>query len=257
MARPAKAKGKKPWYETFFTELTGELLNSDTFQAGAATEARTIRRALGLRKGQHVLDVPCGMGRLSMPLAKMGLAVTGVDLTALYIRRARRRAQAEGLDIRFIQRDMRAIDFDGEFDAAFNWFGSFGYFTPAESLALARRIRKALKPEGCFLVEGLNKPWLAANFLRHHDEEVGRIRITHVSRFDRRTSRIHDIWTVTKGRRKERHSISMRLYDGAAISALLRQAGFREVKVYGLPRLTGRPGPLTKDSRRYFAVATR
>ena len=34
---------------------------------------------------------------------------------------------------RYIQSDMRRVELDGEFNAAFNWFGSFGYFSEADN----------------------------------------------------------------------------------------------------------------------------
>jgi ubiquinone/menaquinone biosynthesis C-methylase UbiE len=248
---------KVPWYETFFEGLYNEILGRGFHEDKAAAEARVVQRALGLRKGRCVLDVPCGMGRLSIPLAKMGLVVTGVDLTPLYIRQARRRARAEGLDIHFIQSDMRAIDFDGEFDAALNWFGSFGYFSAAGNLAFVKRVHRALKPGGRFLVEGINKPWLLAHFLHQHEEEAAGVWIRHNSRFDKRASRIYDTWTMSKGKRTERHTISMQMFDGKEISALLRAAGFREVEAYGHERLASPLGLLTAQSRRLVAVGTK
>jgi ubiquinone/menaquinone biosynthesis C-methylase UbiE len=247
----------RPWYETFFDGIFYEILRGESHENQAAKEARLVRRALRLRKGQHVLDVPCGMGRLAVPLAKMGMTVTGVDLTPSYIRHARKRARAEGVDIRFIESDMRRIDFEGEFDGAFNWFGSFGYFSRADNLAFTRRVLKALKPGGRFLVEGINRTWLLAHFLSHGEEETAGVRISHNARFDRRTSRIYDTWLMTKGRRTEQHTISMQMYDGSEISDLLRRAGFKQIEVYGRDRLSSSLGPLTSHSRRFIAVGTK
>ena len=54
-------------------------------------EAGFILNTLRLRKGDAVLDAPCGAGRISVWLARAGMAVTGVDLTPSYIRRAKNR----------------------------------------------------------------------------------------------------------------------------------------------------------------------
>ena len=56
------------------------------------------------------------------------------------------------------------LDIDGEFDAAFNWFGSFGFFSEEDNLRFLRRVFAVLKPGGRFLLEGMNKTWLLANF---------------------------------------------------------------------------------------------
>jgi SAM-dependent methyltransferase len=255
--RPARDPENQPWYETFFEGFYNQILGSGAHEDQGEAEAKRVRAALRLRRGDRVLDVPCGMGRLSIPLAKMGMVVTGVDLTAPYVCRARREARAHGLDIRFIERDMREIDFDSEFDAVFNWFGSFGYFSAADNLAFAKRAHKVLKPGGRFLVEGINKPWLLAHFLHQHEEEAAGVRISHNSRFDRRTSRIYDTWTMTKGGRTEVYTITMQMFGGKDITALLRRAGFRTVKVYGRSRLAGLLGPLSSQSRRFIAIGTK
>jgi SAM-dependent methyltransferase len=200
-----------------------------------------------------VLDSPCGMGRIAIPLAKLGLRVTGVDLTAAYLRDARRAAKAAGVAAEWVCRDMRDIDFDGEFDAAFNWFGSFGYFSDPDNLAYTRRMLAALKPGGRFLVEGLNKSWLVRHLRKGSEETIGGVRIVHRSRWNASDGRVRDLWTLSRGKRVERHRISMRIYSGPEMRALLHAAGFRGVTLYGFPPL----GRLTRHSRRLIAVGRR
>jgi len=241
------------WFEQFFEGLYARVLSNQFAEAKTLRQARLVKRLLRARKGQSVLDIPCGMGRLTIPLARTGLVMTGVDLTAPYLRRARRTARRAGLDIRFLQSDMRRIEFDGEFDAAFNWFGSFGYFSDAENLAFCRRILRALRPGGRFLVEGINKSWLRSHLTPHAEDAIGGVRLVHRNRFDERTSRTVSIWTLTRGRAVERHRISLRLYTGAEMRGLLREAGFRDIQLFGNPPL----GRLTRHSRRLIAVARR
>ena len=142
------------WYDEFFGGLYARVLAGTFDEARSLKDARTVKRLLKLRKGARVLDIPCGMGRLTLPLARMGLIMTGVDLTGRYIKQARRHAKQESLDVGFRQDDMRKVDFDSTFDAAFNWFGSFGYFSDADNLNVCRCMYKAVKPGGQFLVDG-------------------------------------------------------------------------------------------------------
>jgi len=146
------------WYERFFDGLYGRVLSSQFERAKSLEQARVIKRLLRVRRGQKVLDVPCGQGRITLPLARAGLAMTGVDLTRAYLTKAARLARRARLRVRFLQADMRAIAFENEFDAAFNWFGSFGYFSDADNRAFCRRVMAALKPGGRFLVEGTTSP---------------------------------------------------------------------------------------------------
>lgn len=247
------------WFEAFFGGLYGRVLAKAFTPERTLQQAAVVRRLLRLRKGQRVLDIPCGMGRLTVPLAKAGLAMTGVDLMGGYLRCARRAAAAQGASARFVQCDMRRIEFDGEFDAAFNWFTSIGYFNDEDELAFCRRILRALKPGGRFLVETLNKSWLLPRFIPRGRQTVGGVDVTHHNRFDPATGRTTDAWTFRRGQKVERHRISLRLYDGAEMRRLLTAAGFRDIRLYATPSPGQRtpPGPLTRHSRRLIAVGRR
>jgi len=239
------------WFEEFFEGLYGRVLADQFRREDSLRQARLVKRLLRARKGTRVLDVPCGQGRLTVPLARMGLEMTGLDLTGKYLRRARRAARREGLEVRFLRGDMREIDFEEEFSAVFNWFGSFGYFSDADNLRFCRRVLRALKPGGRFLVEGTNKPFILANFKTDMTSTVGGVRLRQRPSFDAARSRIRCTWHLRRGERTERHRISMRIFSGAEIRALLREAGFSEVKLYGSPPVRG----LKRGSRRLIAVA--
>ena len=241
------------WFERFFKGLYVNVLLNTFDERASRAQAVIVKRLLGLRKGRRALDVPCGMGRLTLPLARMGLEMTGVDLTAGFLRRARRRARREGVTVRYIQSDMRRISFDAEFDAVINWFGSFGYFSDADNLAFLRRVFEALRPGGRFLVESINKSWLIARFRAHSVQTVGGVKITHDNRWDARAGRVRSVWRMQKGAVTERHRIVMRIFNGAEMRALLREAGFRDIRLHGYPPV----GRFTRHSRRLIAVATR
>ena len=94
------------WYQTMHDSLW--LKPDDT----GGDEAIFIKRALRLRKGQTVLDAPCGAGRIAIHLARLGCQVTGFDLRATFLRRARRRFKEARLQGTFIQGDLRDLDLD-------------------------------------------------------------------------------------------------------------------------------------------------
>jgi ubiquinone/menaquinone biosynthesis C-methylase UbiE len=241
------------WFERFFAGLYGDALPA-TFDASETLEhARIVKRLLGLSAGQQVLDVPCGTGRIAIQLAALGVEVTGVDSAPGNLERARRDADRAGVRVRWKRCDMRKLDFDAELDAAFNWFGSFGYFSERQNLAFAKRVHRALRPGGRFLVEAINKPWLLGHHRPEWRETHGGVQI--VSRFcwDARSSRMRDWWTLSKGERVERHRISVHLYSGPELRKLLLGAGFAAVALHGYPPV----GKLGARSRRLIAVASK
>lgn len=84
-----------------------------------------IRRCLaGLPSGSSVLDLPCGTGRLIIPLRRHGFEVTAADSSRHMIDVARDHylaksgQTADSCDVRFLREDVMATDFpNGEFDA--------------------------------------------------------------------------------------------------------------------------------------------
>jgi len=241
------------WFESFFDGLYAQALSSQFDECATLKSVKIVKQLLKLRKDQHVLDIACGMGRLTIPMARMGFIMTGVDLTASYIRQARRLARKEGFDVRFVQKDMREIAFDSEFDAAMSWFTSFGYFSEADNLGFCRRVLQALKPGGSFLVETQNKSWLLANFRAHSEKTIDGIQIVIRNRWDERSGRGISNWTFRKGRVTERCRSSIKLFNGAEIRSLLRAAGFRDIRLFSNPPV----GRFTRHSQRLIAVGKR
>jgi SAM-dependent methyltransferase len=252
-------KQNPEWFRKFFDGLYGRVLAEQFSPDDTLRQARLIKKILNLRKGQSVLDCPCGQGRLTVPLAQMGLLATGVDLTDGFIRQANADASklpgSQRKRLSFIRQDMREIDFDSQFNAAFNWFTSFGYFSDDENLAFCRRILRALKPGGQFLIEVMNKSWVLSHFQPGHDETVSGVRIVSSCKYNAREGRMDNLWIMSKGRLSERREFSLRLYNGSDLRALLKAAGFADIRL--LDHFHEGVGRFTRHSRRFIAVASR
>jgi SAM-dependent methyltransferase len=81
-----------------------------------APRAPTLERfyvEIASERGGPILDLACGSGRLTIPLAKAGLQVTGGDLSAKMLERARRSADAQAVELDLVQLDMRDFDLKG------------------------------------------------------------------------------------------------------------------------------------------------
>ncbi len=108
-----------------------------------------------------VLDLCCGQGRHAVEMAKRGLRVVGQDLSAYLLSRAREAAEAAGVAVDLVRRDMREIVWTGEFDASVNLFTAFGYFeSDAENFRVLEGVARSLKPGGRFCIEIISYPWL-------------------------------------------------------------------------------------------------
>jgi SAM-dependent methyltransferase len=101
---------------------------------------------LGLAPGMRVLDVACGTGNQSIPAARTGAEVTGLDIAPNLLEQARARAEAANLKIRFIEGDAEQLPFqDGEFDAVITMFGAM--FAPRPE-KVASEFKRVCRPGG-------------------------------------------------------------------------------------------------------------
>ena len=101
---------------------------------------------LGIPAGTIVLDVACGTGNQSIPLARSGCVVTGVDISTHLLEQARERANAEGLKIQFDEGDAEALPYaDGTFEAVVSMFGAM--FAPRPEVMISE-VARVLRPGG-------------------------------------------------------------------------------------------------------------
>ncbi|HEX8582053.1 MAG TPA: class I SAM-dependent methyltransferase, partial [Acidimicrobiales bacterium] len=111
------------WFEAVADHLGAAYLRY-SFTKGTAQEVAFLVDVLGLRPGQRVLDVGCGPGRHAHALARLGVEVVGVDVSARFVDLARRDAPPGAT---FVRADARDLAFDAEFDAAVSLCeGAFG-----------------------------------------------------------------------------------------------------------------------------------
>lgn len=111
------------------------------------------------RCGSPILELACGTGRVLLHLARQGYQITGIDVSADMLDRARNKIAAEGLAHRatLARQDMRQLDLDGRFNLAFATLNSFVHLpTTDDQLAALARIRHHLNPGGILLLDLFN-----------------------------------------------------------------------------------------------------
>jgi SAM-dependent methyltransferase len=102
--------------------------------------AELLCEAVDLRAGERVLDVACGNGNAALAAARRFCQVTGIDYVPAMLEQARRRAQAEGLEVAFQEADAEALPFpDASFDAVLSACGAM--FAPDQERTAAELLR--------------------------------------------------------------------------------------------------------------------
>ncbi|MGE0543378.1 MAG: class I SAM-dependent methyltransferase [Dehalococcoidia bacterium] len=114
--------------------------------------------ALAQETGGPVLELACGTGRVGIPIARLGLAVTGLDIVPGMLEQARRKSR--GLSIRWVEGDARAFALGEQFRLIFLTGNAFQMLlTNADQAALLERVRAHLHDEGLFAFETRNPLW--------------------------------------------------------------------------------------------------
>jgi SAM-dependent methyltransferase len=183
---------------------------------------------LGVEAPARVLDLACGYGRHATALAARGFRVTGLDLSAPSLEEARRTSAEAGVEVEWIERDMRDLSFDGEFDAVLNLFTAFGYFDAEEDdVRVLDGVARALRPGGVFLIDTINPIALARRFQPSswRELESGALFLEDRS-WDLRRGRSEALWVLVLPdgeRRALRHSA--RTYTYPELAAMMARAG--------------------------------
>ena len=127
-----------------------------------------LRRERGNGASLSVLDCTCGIGTQSLGLAKLGCRVTGSDLSAGAVRRARAEAAMRELNVPFYVADVRRLDElpIGDFDAVISMDNALPHLLSSADLAqAARQIRAKLRSGGTLLASILDYDQLARDRL--------------------------------------------------------------------------------------------
>lgn len=230
----------RDWFRGFF-DATYLAADGPAMHGGRArAEIDFVVRALALRPGARVLDVPCGFGRHSGELARRGYSVVGVDLSPTMLGAARR-AHRQDSRLRFVRGDMRRLAYRAEFDGLICLFTSFGYFSERENVATLRRFARALKPGARLLIDHRN-PHYDATLPVHSWRRAGRGHwVLMTLTYDRRAATHESVWLFLRpgSPRVIRKAFRVRLWTLARWRRRLRDVGLRLVRAYADYR--GRP----------------
>ena len=147
----------KQWYEELF-ENYADTYDRESFTHGTVGEVDFIEKEIASDKSVNILDIGCGTGRHSVELAKRGYTVTGIDLSQTQLANARKKAAAANLNIRFLQKDARELNFKNEFQLVIMICeGAFPLMETDEmNVRILENAAKALTPGGKLIFTTLN-----------------------------------------------------------------------------------------------------
>ena len=226
---------RDPWYASWFGEEYLALY-PDRDDVEAARQAQFVVGLLRpyVAKGPGgLLDLACGTGRHAVILTRAGAPVTGVDLSAPLLARAKAR-RAEPAP-RFVRADMRRIPFaDRSFGGVVNFFTSFGYFDdPADDGRVVAEVARVLVPGGAFLSDVFNAARVLATLVSREEKTVAGEHVGIRRSWDAATRTVAKEITMGTGSGARTFRERVRVYDRDELETLHRRAGLVVAAAFG------------------------
>jgi ubiquinone/menaquinone biosynthesis C-methylase UbiE len=222
-------------WDAFFSDFYLRAYAADERAGEAEAQALAAARLSGCPEGGDLLDVPCGFGRHTVPLARAGYRAVGVDRSETLLAEARRRTGHERWP-KLTRADYRDLPFaDASFDAALNLFTSLGYLGDEDDTRVLAEIRRVLRPGGRLVIETMHRDLLVTSFREQDWQLLGEGRLLLERRtFDPAAGIAQSTQTLIDGTgARESRTFSVRTYSATELLAMLARAGFADARCLG------------------------
>ncbi len=189
-------------------------------------------------KPKTILELACGTGNITNRLAKKGYDMIGVDISNEMLMFAKDKAYNLGLDVKYLNQDMRELDFRKEVDSIVCLCDGFNYILEeSELLDIFKKVRSILSDNGLFIFD-ISSYYKLAEILGNnvYGENFNDVSYIWHNYFDEESNICELDLTIFK-REKElfsRHQEChfQRAYRREEICGLLRKAGFKSIVAY-------------------------
>jgi SAM-dependent methyltransferase len=218
----------------------------------ADDDVAAILATVQARPTSTILDMGCGPGAHAIGFARLGHRVTGVDTSPRLLDRARSRARTAGVDVEWVEADMRTFQRPRSFDLICSLYASFGYFDDRENLRVLENMRASLVPDGALVLDLVGRETAARHWQERRRHEVeGVLYLQHCTTADDWASLVSE-WTVVREGLRAEFRVKQQLYSGTELRELLLAVGFSSVRLAG--GLDGAT-PYDESARRLVAIA--
>ncbi len=201
------------------------------------------KRRLPKHKDACILELCCGTGRLTIPIAKDGYDICGVDFTSSMLEQAKVRALEEGLEITFIEADIRSLNLSKTYDLIFIPFNSIHHLYENMDLFKAFNVVKNhLKEGGSFLLDCFNPNIKYIVEAEKEQQEIAKyttkdgrqVLIKQNMRYESKTQINRIEWHYfINGQFHSIQNLDMRLFFPQELDAYLKWNGFNIIHKYG------------------------
>jgi SAM-dependent methyltransferase len=193
-------------------------------------------------KGE-VLELACGTARLTIPIAKANVKITGLDISKPLLKSAKEKVLKAGQDIKLIHADARDFNLKKRYDLIFMALNAFHHLHDNDSVeAFLSCVKKHLTPKGKFIFNVAN-PKIERLYTNNNKRVVERVfkdqngrkcQIEALRKYDglNQLRRIKLFFT-RNGETFKSYSYAMRCFFPRELDNLLRYNGFKIENKYG------------------------
>jgi SAM-dependent methyltransferase len=197
------------------------------------------------------LELAIGTGRVALPLARRGVAVSGIDASEAMLAKLRAKAGGDAIDVTI--GDFADVEVDGRFSLVFIAYNTFfALLDPGAQRRCFERVAAHLAPDGRFLIEAFVPD--PTRFVRGQNIEVTQVAlesaVLSVSRHDAVSQRVDSLLVRVSDGGVRTWPVRLRYSYPSELDLMAEQAGLRlEQRWGGWDR-----GPFTEDSVRHISV---
>lgn len=203
-----------------------------------AAELAKLYRKFGVRPNDRILDLCCGIGRVAVPLAKLGYRVIGVDIAPEYVKRARENAMSSGVVRRtkFVVGDYRdissALTDEEPLSGILNTYTSMGYYGREVDRKTFAQLAQHTAPGGIFILKTINRDWLIHHFERRGWDMVGGVLLLQERKLDLERSYMVNRWEYFRVmgmnlKPEGVYTVDHRVYSPSELKELMESTGWK------------------------------
>ena len=251
---------------TIEDDYLGEFLDPVNYdlEVGGDHPSHQFYAELAKKVGGNVLEVACGTGLVTIPLAQQGIPITGMDIMPGMLAHAKHKSEQSGLSIRWMEGDARNFDLGERFNFIYMTGNAFqAFLNNSDQQALLQNISKHLTEDGIFAFETRNPDWKEMTtdlneeeWMTYTNDKGYQVCIMETREYDHvaqvLTYHLFRRWQEN-GESKERVTrIAIRYTFPQELIALLENNGFRILNQYS----DWDKNPLSKESPSIITICT-
>jgi SAM-dependent methyltransferase len=193
--------------------------------------------------GEPVLELACGTGRVTIPLAEKGTSIMGLDLLNTMLKEAKRKSKEKGVKIEWIEGDMTDFNLDKKFNLILMPGCAFNSLLDLESVENCLTcVKKHLKPNAGFIFDAFNPnlnilvrdPSQTYPNAKYQDPDGrGLVIVTESTIYDKATQISNTTLSYSLADKLISNELKLRIFFPQELDALLKYNGFKIKAKYG------------------------